>query len=150
MRNILAALVTVTIAFGSLAAAADGYSAKDAEKYIRDSEAAWCAAVVSGDSSVPRRILSDDYIGVFPDGGVKNKATAVDEFKPSSEFLSDNLDYVHIRFFGSTEIAQGQETFVRRSRDPKTGRLIWTDTWVLRKGLWQIVNSEDQFQPEVK
>jgi hypothetical protein len=141
--------VVMTIAFGPLPATAGGYSAKDAEKYIRDSEAAWSASVVGGDPSVPRRILSDDYIGVFSDGTVKNKADAIGEFKPD-EFLTDHLDYVHIRFFGNTAIAQGQETWSRRSGDPKNGRSIWTDTWVLRRGQWQIVNSEDQFQPALK
>jgi hypothetical protein len=60
-----------------------GYSANDAEKYIKDSEEAWCASVVSGDPAVAQRILSDDYIGVFPDGSVSNKANAVGSFKPT-------------------------------------------------------------------
>jgi hypothetical protein len=87
-----------------------------------------------GRPSAAQRILSDDYIGVFPDGSVSNKANAVGSFKPTGEFLADHLDYVHIRFFGNTAIAQGQETWAKRSGDPKAGRLIWTDTWVLRKG----------------
>jgi hypothetical protein len=150
MRSAFFTAIVMTIAFGSLPATADSYSAKDAEKYIRDSEAAWSASVVAGDPSVAQRILSEDYVGVDHDGTVLNKADAVAEFKAAGEFTSDHLDYVHIRFFGTTAIAQGQETWARRSGDPNAGRFIWTDTWVLRKGQWQIVNSEDQFQPALK
>src|SRR5665213_4344319 len=69
------------------------------ETYIRDGEAAWVAAEVSGDPSVARRILADDYTGVFPDGTIGHKADAVAYFKPANAIPSGHLDYVNVRFF---------------------------------------------------
>ena len=145
-------LVAVVIAFvAAPAVAKEKYSQREAEKYISDSEAAWVAAEVSGDPSVAKRILADDYIGVFPDGTIGHKADAVAFFTPANRSPNGHLDYVHVRFFGDTAIAQGQETDTRPEGSAlPSGRLIFTDVFVLRKGNWQLVNSEDQFQPVAK
>lgn len=133
-------------AFGQAQAAASAQAS--AEKYIRDSEAAWVRAEVTGDPSVARRALADDYVGVFPDGRIAGKAEAVSYFTPKYAPKSGKLDYVHVRFFGDTAVAQGQETDIRPQGGAiPSGRLIFTDVWRLRQGRWQIVNSEDQFQP---
>jgi hypothetical protein len=151
MRNSLLGLCVVTAAFCPLQATADGYSQKDAEKYIRDSEAAWVAAEVSGDPSVAKRVLAEDYVGVFPDGGIGHKADAVAFFTPANRSPYGRLDYVHVRFFGDMATAQGQESDTRPPGSAiPSGRLIFTDVFVLRGGRWQIVNSEDQFQPTSK
>ena len=139
------------VALAAFPVAAAPYSQSDAERYIRDSEAAWVAAEVSGDPSVAKRILADDYVGVFPDGSIGNKTDAVGFFKPGNASQSGRLDYVHIRFFGDTAIAQGQETDIRPKTSPfPSGRLIFTDVFVLRGGEWRLVNSEDQFEPLAK
>ena len=120
----------------------------DAGTYIRRSEAAWVQAEEIGDPSVARRILADDYVGVFPDGSVANKSVAVSFFTPQNAMTSGRLDYVHVRVFGGTAIAQGQETDIQpRASAIPSGRLIFTDVWLFRRGQWRIVNSEDQFQP---
>ncbi len=140
--------------YGSLALAvlalamAQGAAAAGAEKYIKDAEAAWVHAEVTGDPSVARRCLADDYVGVFPDGSIAGKAEAVSYFTPQNAMPSGRLDYVHVRFFGAMAVAQGQETDVRPAGGAiPSGRLIFTDVWLMRHGRWQIVNSEDQFQP---
>ena len=51
-----------------------------------------------------------------------------------------------VRFYGNTAVAQGDETWVRRS-DSSAGRFVWTDTWVLHNGNWQIVAAEDLIAP---
>ena len=129
-------------------AAAQPYSQAQAEKYISDAEAAWVAAEVKGDPSVAQRILADDYVGVFPDGSIANKADAVAEFTPANASLTGRLDYVHVRFFGDTAVAQGKETDTRPASSPyPSGSLTFTDVFVRRHGQWRLVNSEDQFQP---
>jgi hypothetical protein len=134
-------------AAGSLAAAASA-APGGAEAYIRAAEAAWAAAEVTGDPSVARRFLAEDYTGVFPDGVVAHKAQAVAYFTPAHAIPRARLDYLHVRVFGAVAIAQGQETDVRPAGGPiPGGRLIFTDVWLLRHGQWQIVNSEDQLQP---
>jgi ketosteroid isomerase-like protein len=147
-RGRILAIAAVATLGASPAAIAQTYVQADAEKYIADSEAAWVAAEASGDPSVAQRILADDYVGVFPDGSVHGKADAVSSFTAANASLAGRLDYVHVRFFGDTAVAQGQETDTQRAGSPfPSGSLIFTDVFVLRGGQWRLVNSEDQFHP---
>jgi hypothetical protein len=147
MRHFVWAVVALGI-FSTPSASAGDYVQKDARRYIKDSEARWVAAEVSGDPSVAKRILAEDYIGVFPDGTIGHKRDAVAYFTPANRISSGRLDYVRIRFFGDIATAQGQETDLRPAGSAlPSGRLLFTDVFMLRKGHWQIVNSEDQFQP---
>lgn len=118
------------------------YSKPEVERFIQTSEAKWAASVATNDASILKRILSDDFVWVLDDR-VLDKATAVREAAEGpGQFVSNNLDYAHVRFFGPTAVVQGREHWVKR--DPRrTGHFIWTDTWVLCNGSWEIVNSQD-------
>ena len=95
------------------------------------------------------RILADDFLGVDPDGNLYEKAKMVaDTREAPKEFISNHLTDVKVRFFGDTAVAQGNESWVRRTGTPLRARFIWTDTWILRNGAWQIVASEDLIAPE--
>ena len=61
-------------------------------------------------------------------------------------FVSNRLNDVKVRFYGNTAIAQGSETWEKRSGE--RGRFVWTDTWLWRNGRWQIVAAEDLIAPE--
>lgn len=124
--------------------------AKDIELMICDLEGQWTASSVSGDVAVPRRLLAEDYYGVFPDGSVVTKAEALEAYGEQAPFLSNHLETCHVRLLGngSVAVAQGSESWTlkpetRRGR-PTEGQYIWLDVWVQRNGKWQIVNSEDQ------
>lgn len=116
-------------------------SQADSERYIRKSEDEWAMSTATNDTSVVKRILAEDFIWVL-DGRVLDKKTAVKEAAEGpGSFLSDITDYVHLRFFGTTAVAQGSETWTKTGG--RRGRFVWTDTWVNRGGCWQIVNAED-------
>jgi len=116
-------------------------STTDAKHYIRTSEEGWAKSVATNDASVVRRILANDFVWVL-DGRVLDKKTAVAEAAGGpGPFLSNIPDYVHIRFFGDTAVAQGSETWTKTGG--RRGRFIWTDTWVNRGNCWQIVNAQD-------
>jgi hypothetical protein len=115
-------------------------SREGAEKYIRASEAAWAESVTSNDASVARRILADDFVGVSPDGQTYDKAHAADG---PSGFKSNHLEYVNIRFYGDTAVAQGSEKWERITGGVVIGHFVWIDTWVCRKGGWRVVSAED-------
>jgi ketosteroid isomerase-like protein len=137
------ALSTVTTPQASSA------SQSSAERYIAKSESQWAAAVASGDTAVIERILADDFVGVDTDGSHYDKAKAVADTRESpKEFVSNHLNEVQIRFYGDTAVAQGNESWERRSEIPKRGRFVWTDTWIRRHGKWQIVAAEDLIVPE--
>jgi len=125
--------------------ASDTYSQNEAERYIKESEAAWAESVATNDASVVKRILADDFVWVL-DGEVLNKVRAVsDAEKGPGDFLSNHLDYAHVRFFGDTAVVQGSETWTRKGG--RKGHFVWTDTWLRRHGQWQIVAAEDVSVP---
>jgi hypothetical protein len=122
------------------------YSQSEAEQYIKSSESAWAESVGTNDGSVVQRILADDCVWVL-DGKILTKSQAVADAKDGpGDFLSDHLDYAHVRFFGDTAVVQGSETWTRKGGHK--GRFVWTDTWLRRNGKWQIVAAEDDSVPE--
>jgi len=120
---------------------------KEVERYILDSERQWAESVATGDTSAIERILADDFIGVDPKGRPYNKQQMIDETRNAPKyFVSNRLNNVKVRFYSNTAIAQGSETWEKRSGE--RGRFVWTDTWLRRNGLWQIVAAEDMIAPE--
>ena len=141
-------ICVATVAAYSFPALAGECTQAGADKYIRDSESAWAESVATNDTSVVKRILADDFVWVL-DGRVLDKPRAVAEAAAGpSGFKSDHVDYIHIRFYGTTAVAQGAETWVREQNGvTKKGKFVWTDTWVCRSGNWQIVSAEDDVVP---
>jgi hypothetical protein len=71
----------------------------------------------------------------------------IDETRDAPKsFVSNRLNDVKVRFYGNMAIAQGSETWEKRSGE--RGRFVWTDTWLQRNGHWQIVAAEDLIAPE--
>jgi ketosteroid isomerase-like protein len=163
LRKYLAARIAVTLAKAVLfwfliaiasicaiwAARAQQSNTVEAERYIKESESQWAESVANGDASLVERILADDFLGVDPDGNLYDKAKMVaDTREAPKEFISNHLNDVKVRFFGDTAVAQGNESWVRRTVTPLNGRFVWTDTWLRRNGKWEIVASEDLIVPE--
>ncbi|MFL6751062.1 MAG: nuclear transport factor 2 family protein, partial [Sphingomicrobium sp.] len=95
--------------------------------------------------SVVKRILANDFIWVL-DGKLLDKKAAVEgAANGPGPFLSNEPDYVHVRIFGDTAVAQGSETWTKKGG--RRGKFVWTDTWVKRAGCWQIVNAQDTVVP---
>ncbi|HET7000693.1 MAG TPA: nuclear transport factor 2 family protein [Puia sp.] len=119
-----------------------------ARQYITESEKQWAEASASGDTTVIHRILADDFIGVAPNGIQYHKRQEIYNTSVGPKLYSSNhLNKVKIRFYGNMAVAQGDESWVRISGNPLTGRYVWTDTWLLRNGKWQIVAAEDLVAP---
>jgi hypothetical protein len=115
-------------------------------KYICDSESAWAKSVATGDPSAVKRILAKDFIGVHPSGRHYRKAEMVEGTPKAPEiFASNAVNDVIVRFYGDMAVAQGNETW--RKKSGETGRFVWTDTWLKRNGRWQIVAAEDLIAP---
>jgi len=142
---------TISISFVCLLACACAREQdhREAERYIIESERAWAESVATGDSSVIQRILADDFVGVDPKGRAYEKSEMVSDTREAPKyFVSNHANEIKVRFYGDTAVAQGDETWERRSGDPLRGRFVWTDTWVKRNGKWQIVAAEDLIAPE--
>ena len=93
------------------------------------------------------RILADDFLGVDPKGTLYDKAKMIADTRNAPQcFVSNRVNEVKVRFYGDTAIAQGDESWERRTGE--RGRFAWTDTWIRRNGRWQIVAAEDLIAPE--
>jgi ketosteroid isomerase-like protein len=120
---------------------------KETERYLLDSERQWAESVATGDTSVIQRILADDFVGIDPKGALYNKKQMIADTRNAPKyFVSNRLNDVKVRFYGNTAIAQGSESWEKRSGE--RGRFVWTDTWLRRNGRWQIVAAEDLIAPE--
>jgi hypothetical protein len=116
--------------------------------YIRQSESDWAESVVANDAGVLERILADDFVGVDIDGSHYSKADAIKDYRSQpSEFASNHLNEVEIRFYGDAAVAQGNEGW--KKKNGAAGKFVWTDTWIKRGGKWQIVAAEDLVPPAV-
>ena len=112
-----------------------------------ESERQWAESVASGDTATVERILADDFVGVDPKGPLYDKAKMISDTREAPKyFVSNHANDIKVRFYGNTAVAQGSETWERRSGE--RGRFVWTDTWVKRNGKWQIVAAEDLIAPE--
>jgi len=98
--------------------------------------------VATGETAALSRILADDFVGVDPKGKVYSKADMIRDTKDAPKYFKSNkIDSVTVRFFGDTAVAHGSETWEKQSG--QRGQFVWIDTWVRRKGIWQIVAAED-------
>src|SRR5262245_50556281 len=141
--------VTITILCVVACACGRQRDQSEAERYIIKSEQQWAESVATGDASVVERILADDFVGVDPKGRLYDKVTMVSDTREAPNyFVSNRANEIKVRFYGDTAVAQGSETWERRTGDPLRGRFVWTDTWLRRNGKWQIVAAEDLVAPE--
>ena len=143
-------IVGVAIVAGAAPAAAKctamGQHPPAALRYICDSERDWAESVATGNPSAVTRILANDFVGVSPEGHLYRKAEMVAETAQAGKFFASNvIGDVLVRFYGNMAIAQGSETWTRKTGEK--GRWVWTDTWLMRNGRWQIVAAEDLKAP---
>ena len=142
MRLLIAAFVCVLFCQCS-----PRQSESDSKQYIVTSEREWAESVATGDTKALARILADDFLGVDPKGRVYDKTQMIADTREAPKyFVSNHVNDVKVRFYGDTAIAQGDETWERRSGE--RGRFVWIDTWLRRNGQWQIVAAEDLIAPE--
>jgi ketosteroid isomerase-like protein len=143
-RTLFAGLLCLTLCHYT-----SGESESETEKYIIENERQWAESVATGDTSALERFIADDFVGVDPKGNVYDKAEMIADTKEAPKhFISNHLNQVKVKFHGDTAIAQGDETWERRSGEPKRGRFVWIDTWMRRNGKWQIVAAVDVNAPE--
>ena len=92
--------------------------------YIRQAESDWAESVVTNDVSALERILADDFVGVDIDGSHYSKADAIKDFRTKpSEFVSNHLNEVEIRFYEDAAVAQGNKSWKKKGRNTRQVRL---------------------------
>ena len=90
--------------------------------------------------------LANDYVGVASNGEIRNKARQLALAAEPSPYPVTRVDYIRFHHHGPLVIAQGAETLTPADRGGDR-KLVWTDTWLLRDGRWQVVASQDSVRP---
>lgn len=99
-------------------------------------------AYVTGDRTVLSRLLSDDFRGIGSKGGVYNKAEAIEGLGDIDQSGADPTE-IDVQFFGDTAIARVRETQTGLAPELKPAWRVITETWIKRKGKWQVVAAEE-------
>src|SRR5580692_11751934 len=115
-------------------------------KFMVDAERQWAEAACNH-NRIAEKILAEDFQGTSPDGQRYPKSEEVAESADVSKTAQEcRLLDAKVRIFGVVfAIAYATESSLRRAKDgtAKTRCLIWTDTWLKRKGNWQIIAAQD-------
>ena len=134
---VLAALPRATLA-------ADPKRSAD-EKTLFQLETEWSAAVKANDLATLEKILAADWAALGPFGPF-TRAEMLADFKSGAqkvESITPPRD-MKVRFFGDVAVVTGthDEKSSYQGKDT-SGRWVWTDVWVKRKGKWQAVASHN-------
>jgi uncharacterized protein (TIGR02246 family) len=126
-----------------------GYAAAqdDAAQAVQKLERSWLDAYEQHDEKAMTAIVADDFTITFPDGSMQTKAQILASLKispgmqrPSPKFHTEE---VKVRVYGDTVILTGR-VVTEYQRDGQTmskEQQRYTDTYVKRNGLWQVVAS---------
>lgn len=140
----VATIIAVVVVHGQQGqwAAADNVNAK----YLVDAERQWAEAACTH-NKITEKILADDFQGTSPEGKRYTKSEEVADTQDLSKTARDcRLIDAKVRFFGDNlAMVYGSESSVEKAKDgiEKPRCLIWTDTWLKRSGMWQIIAAQD-------
>ena len=122
------------------------HSAGDkAAAYMVEMERKWAEGVCA-DNGVIAGLLAEDFQGTSPDGRRFTKADELKDEKSARTARDCGLDEAKVRFFGDTvAIVYGSEHAVGKDKSQPNAKVcqVWTDTWMKRGGMWQIIASQD-------
>jgi uncharacterized protein (TIGR02246 family) len=139
-------VLTFALAIAGCGRGDSGFDENQAREQIREIEHSWAQVAVSGNPAVVKRIFSNDFLGVSPDGAQYTKQGLIDDTKAHPlGFASNELNDIQLRFFGNVAVAQGVESFMTKAGDK--GRFVWTDVLVRHDDTWHIVAAQDAIAP---
>lgn len=118
-------------------------------KYIIGMERKWAEGVCA-DNGIIAGLLAEDFQGTSTAGGRFTKADELRDEKAVRTARGCGLDTAKVRFFGdSLAIVYGSEHAIGKDKSHPEAKVcqIWTDTWLKRNGMWQIIASQDNRAP---
>lgn len=137
----------VTLLLGSAYAQQSHWASPDDKtaQYIIEKERRWNEGICL-DNGVVAGLLADDFEGTSTNGARFTKADELRDEKSPRTARDCGLDEAKVRFFGdSLAIVYGSEHSVGKLKSEPNTKFcqVWTDTWLRRDGVWQIVASQD-------
>lgn len=149
MKSFILVTIAATIV-STLAnlAFADDIPAQDtaAAQWMIKQERAW-AEQACGGKWVISDLLADDFQGTSPRGTRYSKPKGEPTYGPKVQWSTNcRLDDAEVRFFSDdVAVVYGAESKTVALPNSKHEQrcLVWTDTWLRRKGKWQIIAVQD-------
>jgi uncharacterized protein DUF4440 len=120
-----------------------------AATYMVEMERKWAEGVCA-DNGVVAGLLAEDFQGTSPEGQRFTKADELKDEKSARTARGCGLDEAKVHFFGDTvAIVYGSEHAVGKDKSQPNAKVcqVWTDTWMKRGGVWQIIASQDNRVP---
>jgi len=115
--------------------------AADIKQTLIQLEHDWANAIVRRDTARIDQILADDFLTTLPDGQTNSKSDHLDEIRTEQyKVESMTLDDIKVRLFGDAAVVTYGVT--EQSQDKgkdSSGHTFWTDVFIKRNGVWQIV-----------
>jgi hypothetical protein len=93
-----------------------------------------------------KEIFAPEFRGTAPDGRRYDRESAAEFNAKSPDRDCKFGGNVRVQFFGpNLAIAYGTESSIRKRADGSEYQrcLAWTDTWLQRRGKWQIIAAQD-------
>ena len=147
VRAITAVLVTGLFTLGNPTFAGDMPASRNATAQLIIERAKAWADQACGGKWVISELLAEDFRGTSPKGIRYEKPNGEPPYDPTTKWSMDcRLDQADVRFFGpDVAVMYGAESKTVALPDGKHERrcLVWTDTWLRRKGKWQIIAVQD-------
>jgi Domain of unknown function (DUF4440) len=113
-------------------------------KTITALEDLWAHTACSSVPDALKAAFAEDFQGTAPKGMRYGRPTG--DWGGKGDDTDCQLRDIQIRLFGdSVAVAYGNESSVSKDKDGSAQKhcLVWTDTWLKRKGKWQIVAAQD-------
>jgi hypothetical protein len=114
-------------------------------KYMIEMERKWAEGVCV-DNGVVAGLLADDFQGTSTKGAHFTKSDELKDEKGARTAHDCGLDEAKVRFFGDRlAVVYGSEHAVGKDKSQPNAKVcqVWTDTWLKRGGMWQIIASHD-------
>jgi uncharacterized protein (TIGR02246 family) len=145
-RALTLVVIIITLCGISLAQAAQQPKLTKAEEEVRRLERQWLDAYEQNNPDAMDRIVADDFIITFPNGAMQTKPQLMNMVKAALRGVQPRMRFytegVQSRTYGDTVILIGR-VVTEYERDGQTVKeqSRYTDTYVRRKGRWQVVAS---------
>lgn len=117
--------------------------AENVEATITQLEKDWVDAIIKKDAATVDRLLADEFNGTSPTAHVYPKSLAIEDLT-KGHYVVDSmvLDEISVNGYGDVAVAfTSQEEKSRYDGRDTSGHYHYTDVWVKKNGLWQVVAS---------
>jgi ketosteroid isomerase-like protein len=104
----------------------------------------WMQAYTKRDTAFLERYMSDDYVGTFPDGTVRDKKSEIEAVASGAVSITQmEPSEMRVRVYDNAAVITGQSSVTATvdSQD-MAAELRFTDVWIRRGNQWQAVASQ--------